>query len=529
MLIAYPVPAWGEHVFKVGAMNCGVSKNADICREYEIIGYPMVKFFPPRTQPGDFGMLDGQVGTGPELETAMAEWVERMQTIPDYKNDFSNTPDLTSLKQVLFIFIQKKLYVLLKGINFRTTDPDEIWQTHVKRLQSAKHALLIIDHDTTFSMGELILEMFGATKDLPDQVIVRKFSLVPKTFKEGIAKPEKNMEERVNRHKLVHELLRNAGVPTDGVMVPYLVAFERRSKPRVIVQKAIETDQDLLIELKNRMYAYYDLTVSKNTTKLQSKDVKSRKLGGKYHGSIMEQLKRREEQNRHLRIMEMQDRAVVDGKKILKRRYTAYFNDIEMAIEYAIALEATKRKYIKDEALQAFKDFLDLLYKYFPREVRPTTHEFLKQMRRFVEEEGEFGIRGDYMAWKCKDLKTQTRAFSRARPNPTLLGCRGTEPHYGGFNCALWTLFHYLSVREHELNHQNAKPVVIKVMADFIGYFFGCRDCADHFKTVVEEGKGLEIEYTSDAVLWLWWAHNKVNVRLQYDVFRSLWTTKAAY
>ena len=57
-------------------------------------------------------------------------------------------------------------------------------------------------------------------------------------------------------------------------------------------------------------------------------------------------------------------------------------------------------------------------------------------------------------------------------------------------------------------------------MVNYVDDFFGCRDCARHFLTMAEDGAAItrDVKSSQDAVMWLWKAHNRVNVRLQGDV-----------
>ena len=40
----------------VGAIDCAQDVNMPTCREYEVMGYPTIKFFSPHTLQGDMGI-----------------------------------------------------------------------------------------------------------------------------------------------------------------------------------------------------------------------------------------------------------------------------------------------------------------------------------------------------------------------------------------------------------------------------------------------------------------------------------------
>ena len=39
----------------VAAIDCAMEANMPTCREYEVMGYPTIKFFSPNTPAGDMG------------------------------------------------------------------------------------------------------------------------------------------------------------------------------------------------------------------------------------------------------------------------------------------------------------------------------------------------------------------------------------------------------------------------------------------------------------------------------------------
>ena len=106
---------------------------------------------------------------------------------------------------------------------------------------------------------------------------------------------------------------------------------------------------------------------------------------------------------------------------------------------------------------------------------------------------------------------------------------------YGGYPCGLWTLFHTLTVSQakggggRDGGGEKEDPhSVLLAMSGFVEHFFGCRDCARHFALMADgvdsdhrvEGRGKnkngaiksEVKTPRDAVLWLWKAHNRVNM-----------------
>lgn len=50
-------------------------------------------------------------------------------------------------------------------------------------------------------------------------------------------------------------------------------------------------------------------------------------------------------------------------------------------------------------------------------------------------------------------------------------------------------------------------------MRSYVQFFFGCRDCANHFEQMAAASMH-QVRSPSSAVLWLWTSHNRVNARL---------------
>jgi len=86
--------------------------------------------------------------------------------------------------------------------------------------------------------------------------------------------------------------------------------------------------------------------------------------------------------------------------------------------------------------------------------------------------------------------------------------CRGTWPGQRGYTCGLWMLLHALAAHTTDTTALSD----FQAMREWIWYFFGCKDCRHHFFniTVYQE----DARNRSSLQLWLWNAHNKVNLRV---------------
>lgn len=102
--------------------------------------------------------------------------------------------------------------------------------------------------------------------------------------------------------------------------------------------------------------------------------------------------------------------------------------------------------------------------------------------------------------------------------------CEGSKPFSRGFSCGLWTLFHTLSVNIPEVSTSLTHPgkVVLSGVKAFVRSYFSCQECRDHFIEMTDKSPEFKKVFSKeDAIVWLWWAHNRVNLRLSIEEARA--------
>jgi len=76
---AADVHAWRD-VISVAAIDCAQDENMPTCREYEVMGYPTLKFFTPNTPTGDMGIeRHSRVKTVPAIKVDMIQFIQELQ------------------------------------------------------------------------------------------------------------------------------------------------------------------------------------------------------------------------------------------------------------------------------------------------------------------------------------------------------------------------------------------------------------------------------------------------------------------
>ena len=66
-----------EKVIKIGVVDCALDENIPLCREYEIMGYPTLKFFPSFTNSTYLGTPMKGSKKVPNIRQNMIDFVEK--------------------------------------------------------------------------------------------------------------------------------------------------------------------------------------------------------------------------------------------------------------------------------------------------------------------------------------------------------------------------------------------------------------------------------------------------------------------
>jgi thiol oxidase len=81
-----------------------------------------------------------------------------------------------------------------------------------------------------------------------------------------------------------------------------------------------------------------------------------------------------------------------------------------------------------------------------------------------------------------------------------------------GYTCGLWQVLHALAAG-HPDGAAGGEAWLAGVAA-YVKHFFQCSECAAHFTDMASGADAAAVATRSDAVLWAWRAHNRVNARL---------------
>ncbi|XP_015441619.1 sulfhydryl oxidase 1 [Pteropus alecto] len=193
-------------------------------------------------------------------------------------------------------------------------------------------------------------------------------------------------------------------------------------------------------------------------------------------------------------------------------RSKIYMADLESALHYILRVEVGKFSVLEGQRLVALKRFMAVLAQYFPGQ--PSVQNFLHSMNDWLRRQQRKKIPYGFFQTALENRKEGSVIAKKVN----WVGCQGSEPHFRGFPCSLWVLFHFLTVEAARKNvdHSQEKAKaqeVLQAIRGYVRFFFGCQDCAGHFEQMAAASMN-RVGSLDGAVLWLWSSHNKVNARL---------------
>ncbi|MBN3282060.1 QSOX1 oxidase, partial [Polyodon spathula] len=195
-------------------------------------------------------------------------------------------------------------------------------------------------------------------------------------------------------------------------------------------------------------------------------------------------------------------------------RSRVYMADLESSLYYSLRVEVGTHSTISGEPLSALKAYITVLVKYFPG--RPVVMKLLRSLESWLKSRDDPVLHYTTLQ-TVLDNEAQTQ--DAALPDAVRwVSCQGSQPHFRGYPCSLWTLFHLLTVQAAHSTHTPAPdPLeVLQAMRGYIQHFFSCRECAMHFEGMAAESMS-QVDSLPKSVLWLWSHHNIVNIRLAGD------------
>nr|XP_033817001.1 sulfhydryl oxidase 2 [Geotrypetes seraphini] len=193
-----------------------------------------------------------------------------------------------------------------------------------------------------------------------------------------------------------------------------------------------------------------------------------------------------------------------------------YMSDLESGLHYLFRVELASHKTLEGAKLKTFKDFITIMFKLFPG--RQPVVKLLETLQEWLVSLPLDKIPYDAILDLVNNKMRISGIFLTNRIH--WVGCQGSRPELRGYTCALWKLFHSLTVQAAirpealiKTGLEDNPQVILQVVRKYIQHFFGCRECAQHFEEMAKDSMN-SVETLDQAVLWLWKKHNIVNKRL---------------
>ncbi|CAI4228676.1 unnamed protein product [Auanema sp. JU1783] len=225
------------------------------------------------------------------------------------------------------------------------------------------------------------------------------------------------------------------------------------------------------------------------------------------------------------------DPCEADPDKCQKLFYVSE-TDILKAMRYAMYRETARTGApLAGNNLTALHSFMNLLVDNLPVTSFSTNQTHLDRTNRAVR---VFARLRDFLESKgleseipIEDYQREFIAAEEAAGHPFPISsdwdhCRGSTPQFRGYTCGLWTTFHTLTVTAYNKAKESQvvdfQPLpILQSIRDWVGNFFGCNHCRDHFLKMTTSTFPMEtqVKTPEDVFMYLWRAHNIVNTRLR--------------
>ncbi|TKR80704.1 hypothetical protein L596_014733 [Steinernema carpocapsae] len=216
-----------------------------------------------------------------------------------------------------------------------------------------------------------------------------------------------------------------------------------------------------------------------------------------------------------------------------RQRYYVSESDMLKAMRYALFREVARTgNELSGANLTALYSFVDALADHFPHSTNANDTESEGTLQNSERARAVFATLREFLdkhglnnplpveEWQKEFMRAEEEQLSPFNVNNDWEHCKGTSSQFRGYTCGLWTTFHSMTVQAFKdgVNDVNFRPLpVLQAIRDWVGEFFGCQHCRDHFIRMTTRTFKMEaqVRKNEDVFMYLWRAHNIVNARLK--------------
>uniref|UniRef100_A0A7M4EK35 Sulfhydryl oxidase n=1 Tax=Crocodylus porosus TaxID=8502 RepID=A0A7M4EK35_CROPO len=283
------------------------------------------------------------------------------------------------------------------------------------------------------------------------------------------------------------------------------VILDMQQYENIAVRRVLSSEKKLVEE--------YNVTTFPSAYLLSSNGSSAIKVQEETRSSYTSFLRDRSGSNKKTLMLKVQNEITPPPSRVPGAESKLYMADLESVLHCSLRVNKAKFPVLKEEQLETLKRYVAVLAQ--------------------VSTKGDISI-FQYLyimtGWFCKrDAAPQTKIIGLLqkflgeppavlRKKARWMGCQGSKPHYRGYSCSVWVLFHLLTVQASRYgNQQGLDPLeVLQTMRGFMHHFYYCRSCSEHFEGMAKKSMD-QVKSRDEAILWLWERHNTVNMRSNED------------
>ena len=477
--LARDVIAWSP-VIKLSAVNCADPLNLRLCRDQRVMAYPTLKFFPPHN------LKHHVVSKDKNSLNDSVEFILEETTTVSMRNSLVNTIldfIVSSLKGDEY----PPLWPQLFPVN-ASNSKEFIERTNLRNKTSNNKPVLLIveqEEDSNEARESILTSSVGAEVIL-DLSSYQDFITVYRMFYKA-----------TNFNTIFSSLRLNSRDESLQSKLPVLFRV-KPSLPMMIhpidVQLLLTSSEDSGPSMSRQAIVDY---VADHFLKGVYSDQSERLIAVPTDSS--------EEED--------EDTSSETGHPPRGFTTKVHMIDLYNAIRYSFFHEVLLHQSFNQSQVKALQKYFLVLNKFFPFD-NENPRRFIRRMTQWIHGRNETS---------SSALHAIMRAGSEGFlfPLRPYVSCKGSRPELRGYPCALWLLFHTLTISEY--NHlktqlskdsnYNITHLVLPAMKDYVKHFFTCKQCSDHFAVMAYRMEE-ELLHDNSSVLWLWKNHNEVNARL---------------
>lgn len=449
------VKSWRD-VVQIGALDCSLDENGDVCRQFSVTSYPSIRYIPP--------MYAAPTGDAPQI------------------GQFVGSADHTAMKRILVQYLANE------------SNPQPQWPNFKPLVEPQASAVLdTAPHGTIvgFVFVQEDLENGNTTTSIPAEIMLDFRATKKAVFRrtnESLPWMPSNSEHSPRPWLFVVTADSTSGNVLEAVTLP------------ITKQVIVDTVEEHLRRLNLLEVAGGEQP---------DKEPRIPAIDEQLSGGDALQEKAKDEPSITDVMEEEQQKSIIEKVRTMKD--VVFRADLDMALQYALLHEVTTHSDISGDRLTALKQFIAVVGRYFP--FSGNGQRFIKDLQDFVMAR-EQSLSGKEFEAEAKRLEVLHQpVFSSTR----WVGCASSSGTKRRFPCSLWTMFHHLTVAADEQEKSTDPLEVLDAMHGYVKHFFGCTDCSRHFQEMAAKNKMWSITSKDMAILWLWSAHNEVNERLHGD------------